>query len=640
MGQIGRTIKIGLACGLAGAALVAVDALAPAAGPGPAATGPYAGLPVVSFGALVRGEGAWFLGGLLAMLLAGAAVARWAPVRRPPVAAAALDQVEDAVLALDRRGRVRYANAAAAALLGGDPAGRPLAACARFVPARADAGTPPRDWRPPLEEEAVTCPLLPDPLYLLRPGGGRVRLQGRLVPLDGGWLLVLRDRSAWCRLQQQADYYATHDDLTGVLNRREFEHQLQRALAEGEATGTPYALVHLDLDRFEAVNESCGRAAGDRLLKEVGAALRGQLRNSDALARIGGDQFGCLLQGVTPEHAGAVAGKMLRAVAAHRFQWRGRPVVLGASAGVVCLEGGWQDAEQVLAAGERACRLAKHQGRGRVAFYAPDDARLVQSRGAARWLHRIQHALEEDRFVLYGQAIVPVDEGRGGPLYYEILLRMLDEDGQLVPPGAFLPAAERYGLMPAIDRWVIRHALGFIADPGNRLGDDVVYAINLSGQTLRDEGFVDFVLGALRDSGVAAARVCFEITETAAIENLQQAARLISRLRGNGCRFALDDFGAGMSSFAYLKNLGVDTIKIDGNFVVNMVDNRADHAMVEAINQVGHVMGMRTTAEFVENKSVLEALRRLGIDYAQGFGIQRPRPLAECLGMLEHSAAG
>jgi diguanylate cyclase (GGDEF)-like protein len=392
--------------------------------------------------------------------------------------------------------------------------------------------------------------------------------------------------------------------------------------------GRHHAVMYLDLDQFKVVNDTCGHAAGDQLMRQVAVLLQHCLREGDTLARLGGDEFGVLLENCPPDAAMRIADKLRQTVTDFHFAWAHLSFNIGVSIGLVNVEDGLFTLAEVLRAADTACYMAKEKGRNRVQMYHPEDSELTIRQGEMEWVGRLQKALDENRFILYAQDIRPVRGGRGGGTHCELLVRMLDEKGNLVPPMAFIPAAERYNLMPAIDRWVIRTALATLA----RIRADVsreqvdLCAINLSGASIGDERFLDFVREQLGRFALPHHTICFEITETAAIANLDKATHFIRELKSLGCRFSLDDFGAGMSSFAYLKHLPVDFLKIDGGFVKDMADDPIDRAMVEAINSVGHVMGKQTIAEFVDSEAVMAALRDIGVDYAQGYGVAKPRP--------------
>jgi diguanylate cyclase (GGDEF)-like protein len=426
----------------------------------------------------------------------------------------------------------------------------------------------------------------------------------------------------------------THDPLTGLLNRSEFEESIARVLESARTEGREHALCYLDLDRFEIVNDTCGHDAGDALLKELAVRLRSRLRKGDTLARLGGDEFGVLLEGCPPEHAKRVAEVLRKVVDEFRFSWQNKTFHLGASIGLVPIDATSSSLSQLLSAADSACYVAKEQGRNRIHVFQLDDKAVAERHGQMQWLQRIQDALDNDRFELYFQPIVQLRRGGQVGVHGEVLLRMRTPEGEIVPPGAFLPAAERYHLMPAIDRWVVSHALAKLAR--HRLGgaDVGTCSINLSGQSLSDPAFLDFIVGQMEQHHTRPAQLCFEITETAVIANLNNATRFMTVLRNMGCRFALDDFGSGLSSFAYLKNLSVDYLKLDGSFVKNMVRDNIDRAMVKAINQLGHVMSIETIAEFVENDATLKAARVLGIDHAQGYGVGMPEPMESALPRL------
>jgi diguanylate cyclase (GGDEF)-like protein/PAS domain S-box-containing protein len=440
-----------------------------------------------------------------------------------------------------------------------------------------------------------------------------------------GTVLVFRDITAERKLAQELSHQATHDLLTGLVNRPEFERRLGHLLSSASPY-VPHALLYLDLDQFKVVNDTCGHAAGDDLLRQISALLRTKLRSRDTLARLGGDEFGVLLEHCTVAEARRIADNLRELVQAFRFGWQDKTFNIGVSIGLVPLVQDGATLTEVFSAADSACYAAKERGRNRVHLYKPDDTVLAQRDGEMRWMPRIQQALEDGRFRLYYQPIIPF-AGRGEPgTHGEILIRMLDESGQLVPPGAFLPAAERYGLMLPIDRWVVQTSLQALA-AGKDLDPNATYAINISGQSLGAADFLDFVSAQIDETRVAPSQLCFEITETSAVSELAHALRFIDTLKGVGCRFALDDFGTGLSSFSYLKTLPVDYLKIDGAFVRSLNSDEIDEAMVEAVNSIGHIMGLKTIAEWVETDSLLPKLQGIGLDYAQGYALGRPRPL-------------
>ena len=441
-----------------------------------------------------------------------------------------------------------------------------------------------------------------------------------------GSVIVSRDVTHERKLTQQLTWQACHDSLTGLVNRREFENQLERLLMSGDKDEKHNALLYMDLDQFKLVNDTCGHIAGDELLKQLTVLLRSNIRGADTLARLGGDEFGLVLEGCPVEQAQRIANELVQAVRDFRFVWKGKVFTLGVSIGLAMMDG-TSNANSILSAADAACFIAKDKGRNRVWVHQMEDEDVAQRHGEMEWASRINHALECNSFTLYFQQATPVSSGNEGN-YIEFLLRMLDDDGSIIAPMAFIPAAERYGTMVAIDRWVVRHALDWLKQTlGDKVSPDV-YSINLSGQSIGDSDFLQFCKEELSRSQVAPQCVCFEITETAAILNWSHASQFVSELKSLGCRFALDDFGSGMSSFGYLKNLAVDFIKIDGAFVADMLKDPVDKVMVAAINQIGQVMGSKTIAEFVEDDATLKSLAELGVDYAQGFGIHEPEQLA------------
>ena len=430
------------------------------------------------------------------------------------------------------------------------------------------------------------------------------------------------------RAEATIHHLAYHDSLTGLANRHHFEVRLKEALEDARERGTAHALLYIDLDQFKVVNDTCGHGAGDELLRQLGLLLQGQVRQNDLLGRLGGDEFGLLLASCPVQRAQSIGAGILQAINDFRFSWSGKSFAVGASIGLVPIDGHSATETELLAAADIACYAAKDLGRNRIHIYDRDDCELLRRKGEMHWVSRIREALEQDRFVLYWQSIVPLAGYPGVPKGSEVLLRLRDEDGALVAPGAFLPAAERYNLASAVDRWVVRALLDHLASPGcaQTTSHPVVF-VNISGATLNDDGFFSFLREELRRTGVPPSRLCFEITETAAVANLSRAVTFIRGVRGDGCRFALDDFGAGLSSFSYLKTIPVDFLKIDGGFVRDMTEDPMDRAIVEAIAHIGQAVGLKTIAEFVETKAVLQSLVNVGVNWAQGYAIHRPEPL-------------
>lgn len=439
-----------------------------------------------------------------------------------------------------------------------------------------------------------------------------------------GVFAIYREITDAKRIAAQLAFHATHDTLTGLINRHEFERILRERLRHAARRGI---VLYLEVDQLKVVNDGYGREAGDRLLVELSGILRTQVHETDCLARLGGDEFGVLLDEVPAETGVEVAARIVRAVGAYRFRWQERQMAVSMSGGAVVLDGGIVELGELLNAADAACHAAKVRGRNRVELFRADDPDLLRFRGELFWGARILEALDRGSFALYHQRIVPLNGAVSGPSRYEILLRVIDASGTAVPPGMVMAAAERYALMPALDRHVIERVLRELQRRRafNPRLDEVV-CVNVAGSSLSDESFSRHVRALIEQSGVPARHLCFEITETSAIRNLSRALAFIGDMRALGCGIALDDFGSGMSSFAYLKSFNVDYLKIDGSFVRDIVHDAVDSATAEAINKVAHVKGLQTIAECVEDDATLTRLRELGVDFAQGFHLHRPAP--------------
>jgi diguanylate cyclase (GGDEF)-like protein/PAS domain S-box-containing protein len=442
-----------------------------------------------------------------------------------------------------------------------------------------------------------------------------------------GCVVIFHDVSEMRGLAREMSYQASHDPLTGLVNRAEFERRLDQALSSPRGDHASHVVCYLDLDRFKAVNDSCGHMVGDNLLREIAALLKDQVRDTDTVARLGGDEFAMLLLGCPLDKARQIADDVCQAVNNYNFTWQDRLFELGVSIGLVEIDSESGTAETALTAADSACYVAKQQGRGRIHVYSARDEVLARERGEIQWLQRVQHALKENQFELYSQSIIAT-AGRVpyGPAA-ELFLRMPDESGKLVTPSQFLSAAERYQLMSHLDRWVVRAALAGLASDTPHLPEGRSCGINLSGQTLGDEEFLEYVVDLLDHTGVEPHKICFEVSESAVMNNIDHARRFINVLHGIGCRFALDDFGSGIGSFSQLRQLSIDYLKVDGTFTRDVGQNSVSREMLSATIKLSKSLDFLVVAEQVEDQESFDALRELGVDFIQGYIVERPHPL-------------
>jgi diguanylate cyclase (GGDEF)-like protein/PAS domain S-box-containing protein len=442
-----------------------------------------------------------------------------------------------------------------------------------------------------------------------------------------GCVIIFHDVTEIRGLTRQMSYQASHDALTGLVNRAEFERRLETALKSARSSDAGHVVCYLDLDRFKAVNDSSGHLAGDNLLREIAGLLKEKVRDSDTVARLGGDEFALLLAGCPLDKGRQIADDVCQSISSYRFVWHDQIFDIGVSIGLVEIGHESGSAETVVGAADSACYVAKQQGRGRVHIYSARDEVLARQRGEIQWLQRLQQALKEDQFELFVQPIISVaGRVREGPAL-EILLRMRGESGELILPSQFLDAAARYQLMSHIDRWVVQATLTAIASGALRLPDERSCSINLSGQTLGDEDFLEFVVEALDHSGVNPSQLCFEVSESAVVTNLDHAHRFVNVLHGIGCRFALDNFGSGIGSFSNLKHLAIDYLKIDGAFIRDLSSDSINRAMVTAMIKLARTLEFQVVAEQVEDQESFETVREMGVDFVQGFVVERPRAL-------------
>ncbi len=546
------------------------------------------------------------------------------------IAQVTLHSIGDAVITTDALGQVRYLNPVAEQMTGWSAAaaqGRPILEVFHIIheTTRKPAASP--------VEQALARGVvsgLANHTILICRNGQEYSIEDSAAPIRDaqgqtiGVVIVFHDVTRARHLSRQLSWQATHDLLTQLHNRRYFEAQLEKMVGTAVQLAKQHVLCYLDLDQFKVVNDTGGHSAGDELLRQLSRIIQGKIRATDTLARLGGDEFGILLDQCPLPQAIAIAEDIRQAIADFHFIWQDSVFRVGVSIGLVSIDSQSTSAPDVLSAADAACYGAKYRGRNRIQVYQKDNTELIQQRQERHWSVLIHQALEQQRFCLHRQRIVPAQPNSSQTSFYEVLVRMIDQDNNLVSPGVFIPAAERYGLMPLLDRWIIRTCFAYLASSEADSQSGPLYSINLSGTSIDDDQFLSYVKQQFNDYQVSPQRICFEITETAAIADFERATSFMRELKRLGCRFALDDFGSGMSSFAYLKSLPVDFLKIDGSFMRNVSHDATNQAIVESIHRVGSVMGLQTIAEFVEDSATLEQLCSIGINFVQGYGVDRP----------------
>jgi len=539
-----------------------------------------------------------------------------------------LKSIGDAVITTNKKGLVEYLNPGAEKILGymsHEVEGKPIVNVFKAYDEENNK------WLSEsimnlLKTSAHNMPS--NDVSLLINNGEKIDISLSIAPIQGkennvlGTITTFQDITKEKVMAKHIEHQARHDVLTGLLNRREFEHKVEQAL-ELYSDGKDHALCIMDLDRFKIVNDTLGHAAGDELLKQVSQKIKHQLRQTDLFARIGGDEFALFLSYVSRDDASQIAEKILQSIRDYQFVWANKSFRVGASIGIVDAPSQVSNYENLYHAADTACYMAKHEGRDRVHMVTYNDANVTEEREQTQWVNRINEALENDRFILYSQDINPIGNDPELSIHKEVLIRMLDDDDKIIPPMAFIPPAERYNIMSKIDEWVINKVLDKIVTDNS----DTIYAINLSGQSMGDSKFTQRITDAIKNSNINHARLCFEITETAAISSLENATEFLKNIQQLGCHTALDDFGSGLSSFAYLKNLPINYLKIDGVFIKQIVDDPTSRVMVEAIHSIGKTMNLKTIAEFVETEEIESLLKNMGVDYAQGYYYGEPAPL-------------
>ena len=547
-----------------------------------------------------------------------------------------LDAMGESVITVDASGGIDYVNHSAESLLGqtfDQVVGKSFAEVASLVDEsdRRSLGDPVR--------KALTtgARVTMGKRAVLVPANGALErsVEISVTPLKSetqetnGLVLVMHDTSELRGLTRQMTYQASHDALTGLVNRREFERRLREAMDAAQTGEAVHALCYLDLDRFKVVNDTCGHTAGDNMLREVATIIKDSVRDSDTAGRIGGDEFALLLAGCPLEKARQIADDVVRSINDYRFVWRDKIFNIGVSIGLVEIGRGGGSIEDVMNSADSACYVAKKQGGVHVHVYSAREEATARHSGEIHWLQKLQSALRDNKFELYYQPIVPAHSTvERGPAI-EVFVRLEAEDGQAsVPPAEFIRAAERYRLMPHVDRWVVQAVLSALGRGGMRVPPGRSVAINISGQTLGDSEFLEFVVECFDHTGANPADICFEVTESAVVANLDHARRFIAVLHGMGCEFALDDFGSGLSSFSTLKTLPMDYLKIDGSFIGNLAVDTVNQAMVGAMIELSRSLNFRIVAEQVEDQLSLDTVKEMGIDFVQGFIIGRPQPLS------------
>ncbi len=548
---------------------------------------------------------------------------------------AILHSVADGIIATDVNNRVQFMNHAAQEITGwteGQAKNLPIAEILRI----SDGERPvPLEILPEADGSAPAQSVVFEDSILAGRGGKEIRVEGTVSRIRDraghveGQVVALRDTTMMQRMSETITYQASHDTLTGLENREQFSLRLGSLIESAQSSQATHALAYLDLDQFKVINDTCGHVAGDELLRQTTAIIKTVVRSTDHCARLGGDEFGLLLENINLEQAQLIAKRLQARINQHKFVWHKKSFSVSSSIGLVMIAANSRDIHTVLAAADDACYVAKDLGGNQVRNYEDNSSLFLRRRGEMEWISKLRRAVEENHFRLYYQPIVAIRDGQDRKRC-EILLRLADAE-RIIVPADFIPAAERYNLMPTIDRWVI--ASSFDAYQRISAGDgelkEYLFSINLSGASLADDTLLAFLRSEFERTGVPPSAFCFEVTETAAIGNIASARRLIHNLKELGCTFALDDFGSGFSSFGYLKNLPIDFLKIDGSFVKDINSDPINRSMVEAINNLGKLMGVRTIAEYVADLAIMESLREIGVDYAQGYVIAAPTPLPE-----------
>ena len=545
-----------------------------------------------------------------------------------------LHSISDAILVSDATGNLLYFNLPAEQMLGTsleDLKGQPICQFLHLTDKDHGAAIDSVLLETLRSGAVATCE---ERSMLDIPGNLKIAVEERATPIFDskgkltGVVLCLRDVTIAREYLERRSWEASHDLLTGLVNRREFEKRVTDAIDKATDFGQQHVVCYMDLDRFKVVNDSCGHAAGDDLLQKLTRIMRSHVRESDTLARLGGDEFGLLLEGCDAAKGEIIANSLLSAVEEFQFVWEKQVYTVGISIGLTTITGESFSSNEVVGQADSACYWAKEQGRHRTCIFQESDTDLAARRSQTGWVGKISSALKDDRFILYHQTYRSLSSDDGACLHLEVLLRMIAEDGEIILPGRFLPAAERYNLMPEVDRWVINKVFsGFDILCEAHSGQNLMVNINLSGASINSLDLLDFIKDKITEFDVNPKCLCFEVTETVAVKHMRSAIEFISACKDLGIRFALDDFGTGTSSFGYLKDLPVDYLKIDGGFVQNLENDAVDRAMTETINRIGHIMGKVTIAEFAENQSIINILDDMGVDFAQGYGVCRPAPL-------------
>jgi len=542
-----------------------------------------------------------------------------------------LESIMDGVVTVDKQQRISYINPDASRLSGysiEDAINKPIGEIIRILNP-SSKNKPDNIVHSCLQQGRVIT--FNDNMFLYHKDGYVTTVKQVVAPMYDhnkkviGAVVVLHDVSESHQLAQKLSYQASHDSLTGLINRREFEIRLEQFIDRTRTDRSQHVMLYIDMDNFKIINDTCGHVAGDQLLRQISDLLERKLRRGDVLSRLGGDEFGIILDSCPVDIAEKIAKSICAEINEYHFAWESHVYKTAASIGLVTINEESEDVNSILRLADSTCYAAKDFGKSRVHIYQADDEELMQKQGEMLWVSRINKAFKDERFVLYFQTIKPLHREKG--LHYEILLRMLDEQGNLIPPGAFLPAAEHYDLAKKLDRWVIQAVFQWFSKHPEEYRKLDICSINLSGHSLMDQEFAAFVIQQFCDYSIQANKICFEVTETAAIKNLLLASKFIETLKKEGCLFALDDFGSGMSSFGYLKQLKIDFLKIDGLFVKDIINDPIDEAMVRSINEVGHTMGLKTIAEYVENDEILQKIAEIGVDFVQGYGIAKPQPI-------------